>query len=138
LSALVSLCAEHAQFERATFAPDGAVERWQAAIFGATPRLRVWVAQCDARLVGYASAAAEYSTWSAAEYLHLDCLFVRAGQRGCGVGGALLHAWIAAARAGGFGALQWQTPQWSLDAVRFYARHGAVGTDKCRFVLPLR
>jgi GNAT superfamily N-acetyltransferase len=138
LPALAHLCAEHAKYERATFLRHGAVEQWTAAIFAAPRRLRVWVVEADAQLVGYASAAPEYSTWGVGDYLHMDCLFVRANHRGRGVGAELLQAVFAAARAEGFAQVQWQTPQWNAEAIRFYSRHGAVSVPKCRFVLPLR
>ena len=42
---------------------------------------------------------------------------------------------IAFATAQGLAQVQWQTPAWNRDAVRFYERLGAVGTDKMRFSL---
>lgn len=87
--------------------------------------------------VGYASWSLEASTWQAAEYAHLDCLYLREDERGRGTGRLLLRAVEAEARAAGAGELQWQTPAWNQDAIRFYRRHGAQEAAKARFTLPL-
>jgi hypothetical protein len=49
----------------------------------------------------------------------------------------LLAAVIVAARDAGCVQVQWQTPDWNVDAARFYRRAGAVERAKRRFVLSL-
>lgn len=138
LDGVVGLCAEHARYERAEYDAAGKAERLASALFGAAPRLHAWVAALDGALIGYATATAEFSTWRAAEYLHLDCLYVRDGQRGAGVGAALLGAVMQFAREHGYPQVQWQTPQWNGDAARFYRRQGATDQAKLRFVLDVK
>jgi GNAT superfamily N-acetyltransferase len=135
LTELVALCIEHADFERVPYdAVDKAV-RLRTALFAASPRLYAWVAVgAEQNLIGYATAAAEYSTWSAREYLHMDCLFVRTARRGAGVGARLLDSVMRFAREHGYHEVQWQTPHWNVDASRFYRRHGGVDQHKLRFV----
>jgi GNAT superfamily N-acetyltransferase len=135
VDALVALCAEHADYERSGYECADKVQRLSAALFGPAQRLFAWIAIFDGSPVGYATAAAEYSTWSACEYLHMDCLFVSARRRGAGVGAALLNSVVQLAGQRGFTEVRWQTPQWNIDASRFYRRHGGVDQPKLRFVL---
>jgi GNAT superfamily N-acetyltransferase len=133
--ALVDLCREHAEFERSDYEVDGKTSRLSTALFSSAPRLYAWVAVVSRIPIGYATASREYSTWGAREYLHMDCLFVRAQHRGAGVGAALLDSVVQFARAYGLNEVQWQTPDWNVDASRFYRRLGGVGQPKLRFVL---
>lgn len=136
IAELVALCKEHAEFERVAYDTSAKADRLAEALFSASPRLHAWVAAVEERgIIGYATAAPEYSTWSAREYLHMDCLFVRSARRGTGVGSSLLHSVIGLARERGCHEIQWQTPRWNVDASRFYRRHGAVDRHKLRFVL---
>jgi len=133
LEQILGLCAEHAAFEGAAFAPGHA--RWPLSrlLFGRRPRLRCLVAETGGRLAGYATYAAEVSTWRAASYLHMDCLFVREAFRNAGLGRRLLERVAAAARAQGCRIVEWQTPSWNADAIRFYERAGAKGSPKVRY-----
>ncbi|WP_052709484.1 GNAT family N-acetyltransferase [Streptomyces sp. NRRL S-495] len=87
--------------------------------------------------VGYASWSRAFSTWQGDDHVHLDCLFVIEPHRGEGWGRALLDAVKDAAAARGVAEVQWQTPDWNADAIRFYHRAGALGRPKVRFSLPL-
>jgi GNAT superfamily N-acetyltransferase len=137
LAALVVMCGEHAQYERAPHAPAGMAERLARALFATPPRLHAWVAEASGELLGYATATVEFSTWQARDFLHMDCLFVREGRRGDGIGVSLLAAVIVAARCAGCAEIQWQTPDWNTDAARFYRRAGAIEKPKRRFSLQL-
>lgn len=137
LAALVALCGEHAQYERALLVPVDLAEGLARALFSTPPRLHAWVAEADGALLGYVTATSEFSTWQAREFLHMDCLFVREGRRGGGIGVRLLAAVIAAARRAGCTEIQWQTPDWNAAAARFYRRAGAIERAKRRFVLTL-
>lgn len=138
LEELVAMCGEHASHERAACNPEGLTDRLRHALWSRPTRLHAWVANAGDGLVGYATAAAEFSTWAGCEYLHMDCLFVRDGWRGEGIGAALLAAVACYARDRGCPEVQWQTPAWNEDAARFYRRIGAVEKPKRRFVLDLR
>lgn len=85
--------------------------------------------------VGYATAAAEFSTWNAGHYLHMDTLFVDEEFRGHRIGQRLFDAVLDHATANSFDHVQWQTPEWNADAIRFYERTGATHSPKQRFTL---
>ncbi|MGW4774401.1 N-acetyltransferase family protein [Nocardia sp. NPDC004278] len=134
---VAQLAAEHAAYEKAAPPPADLARRLQALLFDTEqPRLRCFVAELDdGEIIGYASCAPELSTWDGAEYLHMDCLFLREGHRGLQVGPMLVQAVVAEARELGLGQVQWQTPPWNTDAIRFYDRLGARSTEKRRYCL---
>ncbi len=138
LPGVSALAAAHAAYERAAPPPADLADRLAPLLFdGPAPRLHVLVvAAQDGTLVGYASCAPELSTWQGRSYLHLDCLFLDERYRGQGLGGRLVTAVAELAGALGLGELQWNTPDWNTDAIRFYRRLGATERAKLRFSLP--
>jgi GNAT superfamily N-acetyltransferase len=138
IEVLIALCGEHAQFERATYEPAGKVTSLGLALFAPIPMLYAWLATVGGEVVGYATASPEYSTWNAAEYLHMDCLFVRSQKRNAGIGAALIASVVQYARAHRYAEVQWQTPLWNTDACRFYKRQGARHQKKIRFRLEIK
>jgi ribosomal protein S18 acetylase RimI-like enzyme len=133
LDALLYLCAEHARYEGCDYSADGKHAGLLRALSTSPPRLWLWVAEVDEELVGYAAASREFSTWQACDFLHLDCLYVSAAQRGAGIGALLLQTVARHAQQCGLQEIQWQTPAWNQDAARFYRRAGATGKSKLRF-----
>jgi GNAT superfamily N-acetyltransferase len=132
IDALVAMCGEHAAYERAPFDADGLSSRLEQALFAEPPRLLGWIAE-GGGAVGYLTATRDFSTWRAREFLHMDCLYVREGRRGAGIGLRLFEALRTHARSIGIDEIQWQTPHWNRDAARFYQRLGAVETAKLRY-----
>jgi GNAT superfamily N-acetyltransferase len=134
LEALMELCAEHAAYEGAHYEPEGKGDALAHALFTPSPRLYAWVVEQRGRLVGYATASREFSTWDAAFFLHLDCLYLREEARGARVGQQLVLEIASLARKLGCVNVQWQTPEWNTRAIHFYQRLGAIGKQKVRFV----
>ncbi len=131
---MLELIAAHAAFERAAFDPSGKADRLGRSLFGDSLRAVCLVAVDSDIVVGYCTVSREFSTWQAADYAHMDTLFVDEHHRGRDIGERLL---LAAAQARDLGAteMQWQTPDWNLDAIRFYQRLSAHGSAKVRFTL---
>ncbi|WP_439596311.1 GNAT family N-acetyltransferase [Falsiroseomonas sp.] len=125
------LVQDHARFEQAR-APLTLAEL--AALLAADPPpIRLLVAEGAGRILGYAAITFDWSLWRARPYGHLEGLFVAAESRGAGLGARLLHAARDAVAAAGADRLEWQTPAWNADAIRFYRRAGAVPAEKTRF-----
>jgi ribosomal protein S18 acetylase RimI-like enzyme len=137
LPSIALLAAEHAAYENAAPPPADLAQRLERLLFGPEPgRLRCFIAELDdGEILGYASCAPEVSTWEGSEYLHMDCLFLREAHRGLGVGRKLVDAVRAEAHALGLSQVQWQTPPWNQDAIRFYERLGAQAKEKRRYSL---
>lgn len=136
LDRVAELAAEHAAYEKAAPPAPGLATRLAALLFGERARLRCLVAELpDGRLVGYATCAPELSTWDGAEYLHMDCLYLSATERGLGLGPLFMAALREEARSLGLTEIQWQTPTWNEGAIRFYDRLGATSKQKLRYSL---
>ncbi|MGW8766758.1 N-acetyltransferase family protein [Streptomyces sp. NPDC055815] len=138
LPRIVELITEHAAYEKAAPPAPGLADRLAGLLFGPErPRLRCFVAVLpDGTLAGYATCAPELSTWDGTEYLHMDCLYLTEPSRGHGLGPLLMTALRTEARSLGLPELQWQTPAWNEDAIRFYDRLGATSKEKRRYTLP--
>jgi GNAT superfamily N-acetyltransferase len=133
--ALVPLCAAHAAHERLPYSAAGHAESLRAAL--ASGQLHAWLLEQGGSAVGYASLTLDFSTLSGQHFAHLDCLYLAPAARNRGGGLALLQAAQAYARLQGCTTLQWQTPDWNHDAMRFYVRIGATGCTKQRYTLAL-
>ena len=132
---LAPLCAAHAAFERFPYRAAGHVQRLHVALSNGC--LHVWLLEKDGLAVGYASVTLDFATLSGQRFAHLDCLYLAPATRGHGGGQALVRAVQAFATEQGCTELQWQTPDWNHDAMRFYARLGARGSAKQRYTLNL-
>lgn len=130
---IAELTAEHAAYERSQARPD--TRDLAAALDGPPARLLVWIAGQGDHPVGYAAVTEDFSSWRARPFLHLDFLFVRAEHRGCGVGAELFQQAVRYAKERGITPLEWQTPTWNQDAIRFYERMGGKHAVKARFTL---
>lgn len=134
-AALAPLCADHAAYERLPYSAVGHAQRLHAAL--ASGQLHAWLLEQGGSAVGYASVTLDLATLSGQPYAHLDCLYLAPAARGHGGGQALMQAAQAFARAQACTTLQWQTPHWNHDAMRFYARLGATALAKQRYTLEL-
>lgn len=135
MAELVRLCAEHAEYERSAFDPKGKANALETMLFAPDARLKCLVAEDEGRLIGYASFSVEVSTWDADRYMHMDCLFLRPEARNKGIGRALMRRIAQEALALGVIRMQWQTPSFNVDAIRFYDRLGPEKKEKFRIFL---
>jgi len=134
---LVDLCAAHAAYERAPYHRDGKEDLLGELLFGDPARLLAFVVEGPEGLVGYATYTVQWSTWNAATYLYMDCLYLDADVRGRGIGSELVGRIIAEARKRGCQAVEWQTPVFNSRAMTFYDRLGATGAEKVRYRLAI-
>ncbi|MEL6443239.1 MAG: GNAT family N-acetyltransferase [Bacteroidota bacterium] len=135
LDALVALCAEHAAYEGCVYDPTGKAQRLGALLFGEAPGVYGFVVTQADRLIGFATWMPQLSTWDAAQYAHLDCLYLRPEARGRGLGRRLVACVVQAATAAGCIRMEWQTPTSNASAIRFYDHLGATSKAKRRFYL---
>lgn len=135
LSALVQLCVEHAAYERSAYDPVGKADALAKLLFAPGARLECLVVEEQGVLVGYASFSVECSTWDAAHYMHMDCLFLRPEARNKGLGRNLMAAIARRALHAGITRMQWQTPSFNVDAIRFYDRLGPLKKEKLRYFM---
>jgi GNAT superfamily N-acetyltransferase len=132
---VVELCAMHAAYEKSEYDRVGKASKLRHAIFTSSPSLFCFVAENDGKVVGYATATKEFSTWDAEYFLHMDCLYLLKDTRGSGVGSLFMKTLKEFAAINSCTHIQWQTPVDNLSGIKFYEKQGAVSKDKKRFYL---
>lgn len=135
LPALVQLCADHAAYEKAEYSPEGKAEGLREAIFGPNKRLNCWIVDIGGKAEGFASFTFDFSTWDAAPFLYMDCLYLNENCRSMGIGADLMERIRKVAREKNCVNIQWQTPEFNARAIKFYVGLGGVGKQKMRFFL---
>lgn len=124
----------HADHEGAPF-PKGfrKLKQLEKLLFGGSTRLLMWVIEVDGDLLGYMSATIDYSTWNAAPFVYLDCLYLSKAARGCGFGRKLMFVLERFATDRGIKSIEWQTPPDNVEGLGFYRHLGAIERPKQRF-----
>lgn len=137
LDKLMVLIEKHAEFEKAVFLSAGKQANLEAALFGEQAPLNCIVAEVSDEVIGYATYTFDYSTWDAAWFIHLDCLYLEDDYRSYGIGQVLMEKVKEIGETRGCVNMQWQTPDFNERAIKFYKRTGGIGKNKVRFTLPL-
>ena len=76
----------------------------------------------DGTLVGFAIGIRHEATWSIGRAVYLEDLFVRAEERGRGLGRQLIEELMARAKASGCASIYWHTRAGNGEARRLYDR----------------
>lgn len=95
------------------------------------------VAEVEGEVVGFANCVVHENTWETQPVCYLEDLFVAPGQRGHGVGTALLEWLRNAMRAEGWARLYWMTKADNAQARRVYDRF-AEADGFVRYVIALK
>lgn len=135
LDELLNLMQEHADYEKAPFTPEGKKERLIKALFSEHPKLNCWVVEMETGLIGFVSYTFDYSTWDAADFMYMDCLFLREQARGQGIGTDIIQRLVTVAIEHQCINIQWQTPMFNQPAIDFYHKNKASSNPKVRFTL---
>ncbi len=130
---IIELCSLHARYEKVEYDPKGKREQLFNHLFNAPRDLQCMVVESRENLLGYATFIRQYSTWDAGYYLYLDCIYLREEARGKGIGSKLMSLVKSYANQNACFQVQWQTPKFNLEAIKFYNRIGASSKDKERF-----
>lgn len=134
---LIELCRQHAEYEKNDYDPNGKFLRLTALLFCDNPPLKCSVAESGGELIGYSTYMKQFSTWDAAYYVYMDCLFLTESARGKGIGKELMNEVVQYAEAEHCREVQWHTPTFNTDAIGFYRNYGAFSKEKARFFLDL-
>jgi GNAT superfamily N-acetyltransferase len=135
VKAVVSLCKKHAEYEQALYDSKNKVVILKQILFAKKPKLFCLVVEADKRIIGYATYTFDCSTWDAATFIYMDCLYLESEYRGFKIGEALMLQLVEIAKAHNCINIQWQTPDFNERAIKFYKRIGAVGKNKMRFFM---
>lgn len=137
LSNVVELCRKHAEHEQAPFDITNKELLLAQAIFNTPAVLHCWVVEIAGMCVGYYTYTFDFSTWDARPFLYLDCLYLETGYRGLGIGKEIMNKLIQEAQSNRCVNIQWQTPTFNIDAIKFYHAIGANAKQKERFTYTL-
>jgi L-amino acid N-acyltransferase YncA len=135
LDDLMLLIEEHTAYEQADYSSKGKKEQLQKELFRQSSQLKCWVIEIDNVVNGFCSFTYDYSTWDAAFFIYMDCLYIRSSFRGMGIGSVILAKLKALAAEKHCVNVQWQTPDFNAPAIAFYKKNGATSKDKVRFSL---
>ncbi|HEU4788453.1 MAG TPA: GNAT family N-acetyltransferase [Flavobacterium sp.] len=137
VNTVVDLCQKHADYEQADFDPIEKEEKLKSVLFDRQPKLFCLIVEANKTIVGYASYTFDFSTWDAATFMYLDCLYLEEDVRSFGIGEAIIEKLKQIATDKKCINIQWHTPKFNEKAIKFYHRIGGTGKDKVRFFLDL-
>ncbi len=133
MAQLVELCRAHAIYEKTTFDSKNIEAKLSKYILDPQFGIKCLVVEEDSELVGYATYMKQFSTWEGSFYVYLDCLYLKQETRGKGIGGKLMKRIKEYALSEDCMVIQWQTPDFNIDAIRFYEKIGGKSNTKERF-----
>lgn len=133
--ALIPLFKAHAAFEEALFQEKDQEEKFRKALQAKI--VHCLLVEIKGEVVGYTTFMKQFSSWEAAFYLHMDCLFLLPEARSQGIGEELIQLVKQEAKAQNCSRIEWQTPSFNKRAIQFYNRMGAYAKSKERFFLEL-
>ena len=125
LSAVVGLITELAEFEKLSHQVTVTPEALAPHLFGERPVAECVVAERAGEVVGFALFFTNFSTFLAKPGLYLEDLYVKASERGRGVGTQLLVHLARLAVERGYGRFEWSVLDWNENAIAFYRKMGA-------------
>lgn len=122
---ILRLIRELAAYEREPDAVETTEELLQTWLFESDPVASVLVAEAEDRVVGIALWFRTYSTWTGVPGIYLEDLYVEPGQRGSGLGKALLASLARIAVDRGYRRVEWAVLDWNTPSIEFYEALGA-------------
>lgn len=99
-------------------------------LFGDAPRIFCEIAEWDGEPVGFALWFYTYSTFQGRHGIWLEDLYVDPGQRGRGIGKALLVHLAQRCVREGLGRFEWWVLNWNEPSIAFYKSQGGVMQDE--------
>ena len=122
---LMRLIRALADYEKLSGMCVGTPEMLREALFGARRSCEALMAERGGRSVGFALYFSTFSTFLCKPGLYLEDLFVEPGERGLGIGKALLRALAALAVERDCGRFEWRVLDWNEPSINFYKSLGA-------------
>jgi GNAT superfamily N-acetyltransferase len=132
--AIHGLILELAQFENLAEMVRTTATDLRTALFGDHPAAEALVAERAGAIVGYALFFHNFSTFLGSRGLYLEDLYVKASERGTGLGTAMLRHLAALAVERGCGRFEWTVLDWNQKAIDFYEKMGASMLPEWRIV----
>lgn len=119
-----------ADYEKLSHEVEASEAEIDAALFGPNPRAFCDIAEWAGETVGFAVWYYTYSTFSGRHGIWLEDLYVEPGQRGRGIGKALMAGLARRCVEEGLPRLAWWVLNWNEPSRVFYRSIGAVAQDE--------
>lgn len=133
LPTICELIVEHSNHEGFPLDSFEKVSNLGNLLFGSNPKIFGWVAELDSEIVGYMTATIDFSTWNAASFVYLDCLYLKPYARGKKLGWKMMNELRQFAKERGCEFVEWQTPPTNEIGLNFYRKLDATELPKVRF-----
>jgi GNAT superfamily N-acetyltransferase len=127
---VLSFVKELAEYEKLLHEVVATEDEIAASLFGDNPRVFCDIAEWDGEPVGFALWFYTYSTFRGRHGIWLEDLFVRPGQRGRGIGKALMARLAQRCVADDLPRLAWWVLNWNEPSRVFYRSIGAKAQDE--------
>ncbi|MCG2622034.1 GNAT family N-acetyltransferase [Arthrobacter sp. I2-34] len=125
IPAILELIHELAIYEKEPDAVKATAPQLREALFGPEPAVFAHVAEVAGEVEGMALWFRSFSTWEGTHGIYLEDLYVRPGNRGRGLGTALLRTLAHHALERGYARVEWAVLNWNEPAIGFYRSLGA-------------
>ena len=99
-------------------------------MFCEKPTLYCLVVEYLDEIIGYSTYMKQFSTWDSDFYIYVDCLFMTEKSRSLGIGKKLIDEIKTQAKKMNCDLIQWQTPDFNTEAMKFYKKIGGVSKTK--------
>ncbi|PLY05822.1 MAG: N-acetyltransferase [Arcobacter sp.] len=136
IEVLLTLFQKHALYEKSDFIAENKKQSLKKYLFD-EKILNCLVIEIDNKIIAYTTYLKQFSTWDVNFYLYLDCLFIEEEFRKLGLGAQLMNNIKEEAKKLGCNQIQWQTPSFNENAIKFYNKIGANSKSKKRFFLEI-
>ena len=130
---ILLLCQEHSAYEKADYDSKDKLGLITKNFFDSEHNVKCIVAEQTDTLVGYATFMKQFSSWDADFYVYLDCLYLKESIRGKGIGILMMNYVRNYATNENCKIIQWQTPDFNKNAIKFYRKIGGISKTKERF-----
>lgn len=127
---VLSFIKELAEYEELSHQVEATEADIAASLFGPNPRAFCDIAEWEGEPVGFAVWFYTYSTFLGRHGIWLEDLYVRPGQRGRGIGKALIAGLAKRCVAEGLPRLAWWVLNWNEPSRVFYRAIGAKAQDE--------